>query len=73
VARKKDAPEQEPKPAAKPRRKRPASPPISDEAPSAEENQRIAEKLLETNALFNLCASSGAETWCAGSKFGRWT
>ena len=57
MARKKDAPEQEQKPAAKPRRKRPASVPISDEAPSAEENQRIAEKLLETNALFNLCAS----------------
>ena len=48
VARKKEAPEQEQKPATKRRRSRSAS---------AEENQRLAENLLETNAIFNMCAA----------------
>ncbi len=48
MARKKEAPEQEQKPATKRRRSRSAS---------AEENQRLAENLLETNAIFNMCAA----------------
>ena len=48
MARKKEAPEQEQKPATKRRRGRSAS---------AEENQRLAENLLETNAIFNMCAA----------------
>ena len=48
MARKKEAPEQEQKPATKRRRSRSAS---------AAENQRLAENLLETNAIFNMCAA----------------
>ena len=48
MARKKEAAEQEQKPATKRRRSRSAS---------AEENQRLAENLLETNAIFNMCAA----------------
>ena len=48
MALKKEAPEQEQKPATKRRRSRSAS---------AEENQRLAENLLETNAIFNMCAA----------------
>ena len=58
MTRKKDAPEQEPKPAEKPRRKRGKSAQrvVIDLSP-ADENLHLAEKLLETNAIFNMCAS----------------
>ena len=73
MTRKKDAPEQEPKPAVKPRRKRAKSVQrVGIDLSPGEENLRLAEKLLETNAIFNMCASvwGPEKVLLRASKFG---